>query len=153
MYIYIYIYKNQIWKTFAYLTCWWALNESSQSCEKGLLYNYITTVGSFMIALAISNSHHHSEKVPGSSNTLQRWIYTRFALWIIWTLLTVHVSWLEIKHKYSIFLNTFVVLLYPFHTVFIVEWVWNNMRKKGRLFFTTYLLFFVWFVDVCYVWD
>ncbi len=129
------------------------LNESSQSCEKGLIYNYITTVGSFMTALAISNSHHHSEKVPGSSNTLQRWIYTRFALWIIWTLLTVHVSWLEIKHKYSIFLNTFVVLLYPFHTVFIVEWVWNNMRKKGRLFFTTYLLFFVWFVDVCYVWD
>ncbi len=38
-----------------------------------------------MTALEISNSHRHSKRL---SNRLQCWIYSRLALWIIWTHLT-----------------------------------------------------------------
>ncbi len=54
--------------------------------DYSLLHCYITTVGSFMTALAIWNSHRHSWKVTRSSNMFQHWFCLRLALRIIWTL-------------------------------------------------------------------
>ncbi len=75
-------YFRQLWRS----RCLWCertvKQQTCRASDYSLLYNSITTVESFMTALAISNSF-----MKRSSNTFQRWFCSCLVLWIIWMLI------------------------------------------------------------------